>query len=211
MPSIKTLEVSQLSEQLLLQVKKQESTDQLRAELAQVNLQILTSALRFDIQKKAFWINIYNAFFQILRKEKKVGKPEIYRSKLIPLAGHHFSLDDIEHGILRKYRLKWGLGYLPNPFAPALIKPACCLRDRLSHSFCFKLWCQKLPTHRILHGRKTGSTIRIGNPFISGKEKQTLFLIKKKYILPACFNGLLVILAGGVAFEISCKKSWIST
>ena len=33
-----------------------------------------------------------------------------------------FSLDDVEHGILRKFRYKYSLGFFPNPFAPKRIK-----------------------------------------------------------------------------------------
>lgn len=116
------LTANQLSEQLLLQVKMQEPTAKAIAQLEALPLASLQAALDSDTRKKAFWINVYNAFFQILRTERQVGKPAIYRQKLINIAGQAFSLDDIEHGVLRKYRIKWSLGYLPNPFAPALLK-----------------------------------------------------------------------------------------
>jgi hypothetical protein len=114
--------VNQLSEKLLLQVKKQEPTAQLLAQLEALPLASLQAELDSDTRKKAFWINVYNAFFQILRTERQIEKPAIYRQKLATIAGQAFSLDDIEHGILRKYRFKWALGYLPDPFAPALLK-----------------------------------------------------------------------------------------
>jgi len=114
--------INQLSEQLLLQVKMQEPTAKSIALLEALPPASLQAALDKDTRKKAFWINIYNAFFQILRSERQVGKPAIYRQKLVNIAGQAFSLDDIEHGILRRNRIKWALGYLPNPFAPALLK-----------------------------------------------------------------------------------------
>lgn len=116
------MDANQLSEQLLLQVKMQEPTAKAIAQLAALPLASLQAALDSDARKKAFWINIYNAFFQILRSERQVGKPAIYHQKLVNIAGQAFSLDDIEHGILRRNRIKWSLGYLSNPFAPTLLK-----------------------------------------------------------------------------------------
>jgi len=116
------MSANQLSEKLLLAVKKSESFDDWVLKLENLSLSNLENDLSNDDLKKAFWINIYNAFFQILRKEKKVEKPEIYRGKLFTIAGKQFSLDDVEHGILRRYRWKFSLGYLPNLFAPSLIK-----------------------------------------------------------------------------------------
>ena len=113
---------NQLSEELLLIVKKEESTADLVAQLSVLPFNQLLQDLRLEGQKKAFWINLYNAFFLILRKEHQIEKPQIFREPLIHIAGHNFSLDDMEHGILRKHRFKWSLGYLQNPFASGLIK-----------------------------------------------------------------------------------------
>lgn len=114
--------IHQLAEKTLLQVKMEASKDHLIEQLAQYPMDQLDETLRSDEQKNAFWINIYNAFFLILRKEHQLDKPEIYRNKVIRIAGQALSLDDIEHGILRKYRYKFSLGYFPNPFTPSIIK-----------------------------------------------------------------------------------------
>lgn len=111
-----------LSEQLLLNVKMEKPLNEMISEMGAIDLAQLKSDLNSDDQKKAFWINIYNAWFQILRKIKEVEKTKIYKVKLIKIAGQFFSLDDVEHGILRKYRYKFSLGYLPNYFAAKLIK-----------------------------------------------------------------------------------------
>ncbi len=116
------MDITEFSEQLLLKVKMQEPTQEIVGQLEALSYEQLLKGLETDSAKKAFWINIYNAFFLILRKEKGITKPRIFRDKLIVIAGHSFSLDDIEHGILRKYRFKWSLGYLSNPFAKPLIK-----------------------------------------------------------------------------------------
>ncbi len=114
-------ELQKLAAELLLAVKKGEETKALEAALAhwQGDLQ---DALSDDMQKKTFWINIYNAYFQILAVRGRLGKPDIYRKPLIDIAEHRFSLDDLEHGILRKYRYKFALGFLPNPFARKIIR-----------------------------------------------------------------------------------------
>jgi len=49
------------------------------------------------------------------------------------------SLDEIEHGVLRKYRIKKSLGYLPNWFAPAWIKKWAV--DQLDYRIHFALNC----------------------------------------------------------------------
>ncbi|MFN8243723.1 MAG: DUF547 domain-containing protein [Ferruginibacter sp.] len=111
-----------LSEQLLLNVKMGKPTHSLEILLAKFEISNLTTCLEDDKSKKAFWINTYNAFFQILSEREKKIKPDIFREKLISVAGKLFSLDDIEHGILRKYRWKYSLGYLPQLFPSPLIK-----------------------------------------------------------------------------------------
>lgn len=111
----------QLSERLLLQVKKGEPFSQTLFQLESLPLESLL-ANQFDREKKAFWINIYNASYLVLRWEQGVQKPAIFREKRIKIAGLPLSLDHIEHGILRRNRFKWSFGYLRNPLAPALLK-----------------------------------------------------------------------------------------
>lgn len=112
----------QLSEQLLLHVKTKQETKTLEKELLDISIEMLKRGLSDDSAKKAFWINIYNAYYQLLYTRKQKRKPEIFTAKLIFIANTRFSLDDIEHGILRKYRWKYSLGYLVNIFAAPLIK-----------------------------------------------------------------------------------------
>ena len=114
--------IAKRAEQLLLAVKMQESTDGLRKALESITLKELKDSLNSDDYKKAFWVNIYNAYYQILRKVEGVDKPAIFTKKLIRIANTSWSLDDIEHGILRRYRSKYSLGYLPQLFASKLIK-----------------------------------------------------------------------------------------
>jgi len=114
--------LTELSGQLLLLVKKNESTKLLQEELVKISSSHLVEQLNGDYAKKTFWINIYNAFYQILAHNHSESKGNIYHRKEINIADYTFSLDDVEHGILRKYRWKWSKGYIANPFAKAIIK-----------------------------------------------------------------------------------------
>ena len=114
--------INSISEKLLLVVKMQDSTEVLLAELRNLQLAQIQKELKTDDLKNAFWINIYNSFFQILRKVNRIEGTKIFTLKLIHIANLKWSLDDIEHGILRRYRHKYSLGYFPQLFASDLIK-----------------------------------------------------------------------------------------
>lgn len=130
-----------LGGQLLLLVKKEQSTETIREVLANKNINDLEDVLSTDDARKTFWINIYNAYFQILSHQPLITKPGIFTEKLITLAGHQFSLDDIEHGILRKKRWKYGWGYLPAPYTSLIRRLAVHRRDFRIH---FALNCGAL-------------------------------------------------------------------
>jgi len=111
-----------LSEDLLYNVKVKEPTTMLELALVKMDMQKLISGLNNDDAIKTFWVNMYNAWYQILAVREKLKRPEIFTGSKINIAGKKFSLDDIEHGILRKYRWKYSMGYLPKFFPGKLIK-----------------------------------------------------------------------------------------
>jgi hypothetical protein len=112
----------ELSSALLLHVKLNKVTTSLEQQLKVFSLEELQHRLNSDDAKKTFWINIYNAYFQLLSNSKNAKRKTIFSEKSIEIAQNRFSLDDIEHGILRRYRMKQSMGYLPNPFVSSLIK-----------------------------------------------------------------------------------------
>lgn len=78
----------------------------------------LTQSLSSDAHKMVFWINVYNSFILILLRKN----PELYDNRkaffTVPrftVAGTKMSFDDIEHGILRRSKIKYGLGYVNKP------------------------------------------------------------------------------------------------
>lgn len=111
-----------LSGKLLLNVKLNKSTDEEESKLKLISTEQFLKQLNNDDSKKTFWINIYNAYFQILSNREKMDRKVVFSKRIICIAQNSFSLDDIEHGILRRYRWKWSLGYLQNPFVSNKIK-----------------------------------------------------------------------------------------
>ena len=89
-----------LSEKLLYNVKLQLSFEEEINKLSVLNFSELVSELNSEAKKKTFWINNYNSFYQILALQ--IQDKTIFRKKIITIAGQLFSLDTIEHGILRK-------------------------------------------------------------------------------------------------------------
>ncbi len=110
------------SEKLLLNVKMNLDTKQEEYFLHAITDSLLKAVLQNDDAKKTFWINIYNAYYQILANQSLYNRKNIFSTKVIRIASNYFSLDDIEHGILRKNRWKWSFGYLKNPYASALLQ-----------------------------------------------------------------------------------------
>lgn len=100
--------INRFSEKLLLALKIEQDSSELRLQLEGYDMAQLKKDLHNDENKTAFWVNIYNSYFLILRKERKMEKPDIYKKKLFTIAGEQLSLDDVEHGILRKGQYKEG-------------------------------------------------------------------------------------------------------
>lgn len=120
--AIPDIALLQLSERFLYAVKTEASTTVLETELAALDMKKIKTGLNNDEAIKTFWINMYNAWFQILAGREQLTRPAIFTKKVIPIAGTSFSLDNIEHDILRKYRWKFSMGYLPRFFPGKLIK-----------------------------------------------------------------------------------------
>lgn len=104
-----------LSQQLLLAAKTNKPVDSFTTVLSNTTEVQLENQLATENQRKAFWINIYNAYTQIILTKNPgqyKNRDRFFTGKQIVIAGRHLSLDDIEHGILRRSKIKWGLGYI---------------------------------------------------------------------------------------------------
>jgi hypothetical protein len=112
---IKNVSLIETSQQLLLAAKTHEPTDSFVTAVKNISEETLSQQLINDAYKKAFWINLYNAYTQVIlskNPDKYKNRSSFFSDKQIAIADRKLSLDDIEHGILRRSKVKWGLGHL---------------------------------------------------------------------------------------------------
>lgn len=114
---------TKLSEEFLINIKNGERTNDIRAKLYGTTLEKLEKGLKSDDEKLAFWINIYNAYIQVILSEnpdKYNDRRDFFKKEQIPIAGRLISFAKIEHGIIRKSQWELGLGmirkWFPNKF-----------------------------------------------------------------------------------------------
>lgn len=89
------------------------------------NIDKLNGQLGTDDQKFAFWVNIYNAYIQVIltsNPKKYDDRRTFFKEKQINIGGHWMSFADIEHGILRRSQHEFFLGYLTRFFPSNLEK-----------------------------------------------------------------------------------------
>ena len=114
------LDLISLSEEFLHEVRAGELHGHVRERLAAIPESMLDS---LDVRGRlAFWLNVYNATAQAFLQEDPTryqNRRRFFSNPLVTVAGTELSLDRIEHGILRRSRWKYGLGYVPNPFPTA--------------------------------------------------------------------------------------------
>lgn len=109
-----------LSQNFMYAAKTNEEVTPYINQLKDLKYDELLKHLKTDHDKKAFWINLYNAYTNAsLHKNPDLYKKrnQFFKAKNIDVAGKTLSLDKIEHGILRRSKIKWSLGYL-NKFFP---------------------------------------------------------------------------------------------
>jgi len=95
----------ELAEDLFYNFKMDYSYQEYQNELAAYSLDSLAKELNTDAKRKTFWINIYNVYAQIKMQQNPEGykkKFRFFKEKWIVIGGELFSLNQIEHGILRR-------------------------------------------------------------------------------------------------------------
>lgn len=101
---------------LLERVRYEESPDPFLTAIAEADDAGLDRVRTDRRAGLAFWLNVYNAAAQLLLERRPSlfeSRLRFFRARAITVADVDLSLDDIEHGILRGGRSKYGLGYLP--------------------------------------------------------------------------------------------------
>lgn len=105
-----------LSYEFLSVVRRGGDSESYRSDLAWLEESQLESLTDETNTATAFWINLYNAFVQTdLERDLSLyeRKCQFFGQDRHTVAGTQLSLDDIEHGILRSSKWKYGLGYVP--------------------------------------------------------------------------------------------------
>lgn len=137
-----TNQLVQLSQNFVYAAKTNEPTQLLVEAIKNIPFDTLQKNLATDAEKKAFWINLYNGFTQVLLKtepEKYNSRSSFFTGKQIEIAGRLLSLDDVEHGLLRRSKIKWSRGLLNKIFVGGWEKK---LRvDKLDYRIHFALNC----------------------------------------------------------------------
>ena len=132
----------QLSQDFMYAAKTNGNAADFVKQLKIIPYENLIDQLKSDDDKKAFWINAYNGFTQYFLKQNKEAyksRSKFFGAEQIVIAGKNFSLDDIEHGILRHSKIKWAEGYL-NKWFPSKKEKA--LRvEKLDYRLHFALNC----------------------------------------------------------------------
>jgi thiol-disulfide isomerase/thioredoxin len=131
-----------LSQEFMYAAKTGDEIADFISKLSRLSMDELTSIIKTDDDRKAFWINLYNAYTQVALKknpEQYKSRGKFFGSRQFEIAGKKFSLDDIEHGILRRSKIKWSLGHF-NKLFPGKTEKV--LRvDRLDYRLHFALNC----------------------------------------------------------------------
>ena len=105
-----------LSANLVHRVIHNESVDRHLELLKNVHPDTLENALDTPRKRLAFWINIYNGYTQHFLKTDptlyKNNRSKFFNKEQIPIAGYTVSMEDVEHGVLRRGSTVWSKGYV---------------------------------------------------------------------------------------------------
>ncbi len=109
----------ELSRDLIEAARYDKPHEQLLQRLAELPRQELADSLDTDAERLAFWTNVYNAHIQFFLKEHPEwyeDRGAFFKADRIEVAGKILSFDKIEHGLIRRSKVKWSLGFLPKLF-----------------------------------------------------------------------------------------------
>jgi len=108
-----------LSEEILETLKNGQDPTALVDQLAAYEPQDLVAMLDTRAKKLAFWVNTYNGMVQYLltrNPELFENSSAFFGTESYTVAGHIFSPNEMEHGIIRGGENRFGLGFIPQLF-----------------------------------------------------------------------------------------------
>lgn len=162
--TLKVDSYAHLSMDLVKAVRDGDPYEHITQMLAEVSSETLREDLRSESHNKAFWLNIYNAYIQILL----LDQPELFKdrnswfgynffsSPQVTIAGQKLSFDDIEHGIMRRSKIKISMGYLNRWFVDDFIKT---------------FWWEEAGLHSPSMGIRTGQFTSLGWSITANKSE----------------------------------------
>lgn len=110
---------NELSEEILETLKNGQDATSLVDQLAALEPQQLAAALDTRNKSLAFWVNTYNGMVQYLltrNPELFDDRSSFFSTPGFTVAGHLFSPNEMEHGIIRGGENRLGLGFIPQLF-----------------------------------------------------------------------------------------------
>jgi hypothetical protein len=111
--------LEKLSIDFLKSARREQSTLSFITSLSKEGIDVSLMSLEDEHVKATIWINLYNAFvIELLKNNKSLydHRSKFFKSKLIRIGKRTLSLNDIEHGLLRKSSIWWSQGYLTKLF-----------------------------------------------------------------------------------------------
>ena len=114
-----TKDYVKVSQDLLTAVKQGGDYSAPAEVISSVSRAELAKDLDNDAARKAFWINLYNAYIQIIltdHPERFEDRDDFFSREQVPVAGETVSFDLIEHGIIRRSKIKISGGFLNKLF-----------------------------------------------------------------------------------------------
>lgn len=116
---------AKISSNLLEAVKNDWDTEEFTTKLESADPNQLAASLSDDVHKKTFWINVYNSFIILKLRENPAlfeDRGSFFSEPRVTIAGELLSFDNIEHGILRRSKVKLSYGYLGKLFVSSFEK-----------------------------------------------------------------------------------------
>ncbi|KAA2216757.1 MULTISPECIES: DUF547 domain-containing protein [Maribacter] len=114
-----TIDFNKLSVEFLVKIKNQENTQKIQDTFSNVTIKELEDALDTNQKKLAFWVNIYNAYIQVIlgnNPDLYKDRSKFFKADQISFAGEMISFELIEHGIIRGSQWEYGLGFIGKLF-----------------------------------------------------------------------------------------------
>ncbi len=116
----------QIAADMLDRVIKDQDVSKHMDLLKNANVDDLQKQLNNDALRMCFWIDVYNGNSQYLLKKNpepyKKDRNGFFKKDQIEVAGYKVSMNDIEHGVLRRGATIWSKGFIRIPWRNSFVR-----------------------------------------------------------------------------------------